>query len=59
MSLNAPKTSAKIYNIFSIPAGVDDFLIFLTGTGVLDDVLDGLHMHYGSYVKTLIEICQV
>ena len=34
-------------------------LMLLTGAGNLDGVLDGLHMHYGSYVKTLVEICQV
>ena len=31
-------------------------LMFLTGTGVLDDVLDGLHMPHGSYVRSLVKI---
>ena len=30
--------------------------MFLTGAGVLDDVMDGLHMPWGSYVKNLLEI---
>ena len=31
--------------------------MFLTGNGVLDDVLDGLHLPRGNYVKNLVEIC--
>ena len=34
-------------------------LIFLTGTGVLVDIFDGLHMPWGSYVWNLVEICWV
>ena len=33
--------------------------MFLAGTGVLDDILDGLHMPWGSYVLNLVEICWV
>ena len=32
-------------------------LMFLTGAGVLDDVLDGLRMPQGSYVRSLVKIC--
>ena len=31
-------------------------LTFLTGADVLDDILDGLQMPWGSYVWTLVEI---
>ena len=31
-------------------------LMFLTGNGVLDDVIDGLHMPRGGYVQNLVEI---
>ena len=31
-------------------------LIFLTGAGVLDVVMDGLHMPWGSYVLNFVEI---
>ena len=44
MSLKASRTPSKIDDIFRFLAGVDDDLMFLTGAGVLDDVLDGLHM---------------
>ena len=30
--------------------------MFLTGAGVLDDVMDGLHMLWVSYVRNLVEI---
>ena len=33
-------------------------LMFLTGAGVLDDVMDGLHMPWGSYVENMAEIHQ-
>ena len=34
-------------------------LMFLTGASVLDDVLNGQHMPWGSYVKNLVGICWV
>ena len=30
-------------------------LMFLTGAGVLDDVMDGLHMPWESYILNLVE----
>ena len=32
---------------------------FLTGAGVLDDVLDCLHMLWGSHIKIFVKICWV
>ena len=34
-------------------------LMFLTGAGILDDSMDGLHMPWGIYVKNLVKICWV
>ena len=44
LSLKVSRTPSKICDIFRVFAGVDDELMFLTGAGLLDDVLDGLHM---------------
>ena len=32
-------------------------LMFLTGAGVLGDVLDGVHMLRGVFAENLVEIC--
>ena len=38
------KNPLKIDDISRILAGVDDELMILTGAGVLDDIMNGLHM---------------
>ena len=42
MSLKASRTPSKINEISKFLAGVDDNLMFMTGAGVLDDIMDGL-----------------
>ena len=49
MSLKASRTPSKIDDICRFMAGVDDDLMFLTGTNVLDAILDGMHMPWGSH----------
>jgi hypothetical protein len=44
MSLKASRTPSKIDDISRVFAGVDDDFYFLTGAGILDDVLHSLHM---------------
>ena len=45
----ALRTPLMINDISRVIAGVDDNFMFLTGAGVLDEILDGLNMPYGSY----------
>ena len=45
LSLKASRTSTKIDDISRVLAGdLMMILMFLTGAGVFDDVMDGLHM---------------
>ena len=34
-------------------------LIVLTGAGALDNIMDGLHIPWGSYDENFVEICWV
>ena len=54
MSLKASRTNSKIDDIFRVCAGVEDDFDVNDWAGVLDDVLDGLYMPWGSYVEKFI-----
>ena len=56
MNLKASRTLSEIDDILGILAGDDDDFAFLTGAGVLDDIMDGLQLPWGSYVLNLVEI---
>ena len=44
MSLKASRSPSKIDDFSKVLAGVDDDIDVPTGAGVLDDIMDGLHM---------------
>ena len=50
MSFKASRIPSKIDDISGILAWVGDDLMFLTGAGVLNDIMDGLQMPCRSYV---------
>ena len=50
MRLKASGTLSKIDDIWSILAGVDDDFDIPDWAGVLDDIVDGIQMPWGSYV---------
>ena len=56
MSLKASKNPSKIDDIVDFWLELMMILIFLTGAGVLDDILDGPHMLCRSSVSNLVEI---